>query len=42
MNNRDKFKAIGERSKSKVKIIGKFVTNDKVRGRVKGEGNFPS
>lgn len=42
VNNRDKFKAIGKRSKSKVKIIGKFVTNNKVRGRVKAEGDFPS
>lgn len=42
VNNRDKFRAVGQDTESKVKITGKFVTNNKVKGRVKAEGDYPN
>ena len=41
VNNRGKFRAIGSDANSSVKVTGKFQTNNKVKGRVSAEGDFP-
>jgi hypothetical protein len=40
VNDRDRFRATGENANSAVRITGEFVTNRKVEGRIKAEGDF--
>jgi len=42
VNNRNRFRAVGDSANNSAKITGKFVTKNKVRGKVKAEGDFPA